>query len=158
MRNIFVLAILVALAACKSADGKQLPAESPEPAKATMESVRAEACSCADEACADRVMEAIEAQRVQFEKAYVEATTCAQKFQPDPGEGILKKMGEFKDMVCACKDKACIDGMKRAMAEWAMKNMETLQRFQPSEAQEAQAQTYDAEMDACEAKVSPQTP
>ena len=92
------------------------------------------------------------------DEAYVEATTCVQKFQPDPGEGILKKMGEFKEMVCACRDKACIDGVKKAMMEWAMKNIDTLQRFKPSDAQEAQAQTYDAEMKACEEKVSPKTP
>lgn len=158
MRNIIVIGAIVALAACKAADGKQMPAESPEPAKATMESVRAEACSCADEACADRVMEEIEAQRVQFEKAYVEATTCVQKFQPDPGDQIVRKMEEFKDMVCACKDKACVDGVKQAMMEWAMKNIETLKVFKPSKEQEERAQHLDAEMDACEEKISPDRP
>lgn len=158
MRINVLLFVMCALAACKSADGK--PARAPEPAEATIASVRAEACACTDEACADRTMAALEAQRREFEAAYAEATSCVHKIKPpaDPGDEVLTKMGEFKDQVCACADAACVERAEKNLMEWAMKNMEQLKDIKPSPAQQERADQIQAEMTACKERITPPSP
>jgi hypothetical protein len=34
----------------------------------------------------------------------------------------MAKMGEFKDQMCACKDKKCADGVQDAMNKWSAEN------------------------------------
>lgn len=66
---------------------------------------------------------------------------------------ILGKMRSFKDKVCACKDKACIEGVEKEMMEWAMKNMDKMKNMKPTKAQDEAADKIEDEMDKCKEKV-----
>ena len=46
---------------------------------------------------------------------------CKKKGGGDAGEAVAK-MTEFKDQMCACKDKACADKVKEEFMGWVMKN------------------------------------
>jgi hypothetical protein len=65
---------------------------------------------------------------------------------------ILGKMRSFKDKMCKCKDKACVEGVEKEMMEWAMKNMEKMKDMKPTKAQEEAADKIDDEMDKCKEK------
>lgn len=65
---------------------------------------------------------------------------------------ILGKMRGFKDKVCACKDKACVEGVEKEMLEWAMKNMDKMKNLKPTKAQDEAADKIEDEMDKCKAK------
>jgi hypothetical protein len=158
MRITGLLLVMCASVGCKSADGK--PARAPEPAAPTIESVRAEACGCADEACAVRMLVELEAQRRAFEATYAEATSCVQKLKPpsDGAEEVLQKLGAFRDTTCACQDAACVSAAEKQFMEWAIANMETLKDIKPTTEQEARAEVLEAEMDRCKARHEPSAP
>lgn len=67
---------------------------------------------------------------------------------------MLGKMRSFKDKMCKCTDKACVEGVEKEMMEWAMKNMEKMQKIAKSatKAQEEAADKIDDEMDKCKEK------
>jgi hypothetical protein len=65
---------------------------------------------------------------------------------------ILGKMRSFKDKMCKCTDKACVDGVEKEMMEWAVKNMEKMKGMKPTKAQEEAADKIDDEMDKCKEK------
>ena len=67
---------------------------------------------------------------------------------------ILGKMKGFKDKVCACKDKACVEGVEKEMMEWAMKNMDKMKNMKPTKAQDEAADKIEDEMDKCKEKLS----
>jgi hypothetical protein len=68
---------------------------------------------------------------------------------------ILGKMRGFKDKVCACKDKACVEGVEKEMMEWAMKNMDKMKNMKPTKAQDEAADKIEDEMDKCKEKLEP---
>ena len=66
---------------------------------------------------------------------------------------ILGKMRGFKDKVCACKDKACVEGVEKEMMEWAMKNMDKMKNMKPTKAQDEAANKIEDEMDKCKERL-----
>ncbi len=65
---------------------------------------------------------------------------------------MLGKMRGFKDKVCACKDKACVENVEKEMMEWAMKNMDKMKDIKPTKAQDEQADKIQDEMEKCKEK------
>jgi hypothetical protein len=66
----------------------------------------------------------------------------------------IGKLRGFKDKVCACKDKACVDNVEKEMMEWAMKNMEKMKDVKPTKAQDEAADKIQDEMEKCKEKVA----
>ena len=66
---------------------------------------------------------------------------------------IIASMRSFKDQVCKCKDKACVDKVQKEMIDWAMERMDAMKDIKPTKAQEQEADKIEAEMDACQAKI-----
>ena len=59
---------------------------------------------------------------------------------PAPGaRAVLRKMDEFADQTCACKDSACADHVEKKMMEWAMANIDELKDLKPTKAEEEEA-------------------
>ena len=46
----------------------------------------------------------------------------------DKWDKAIKDMDGFKDKMCACKDKACTDGVKKEMEEWESKMKDTFKK------------------------------
>ena len=60
----------------------------------------------------------------KFSIAFLAAMSLASfgcKKKGGAGEAMAK-MGEFKDQMCACKDKKCADGVQDAMNKWSAEN------------------------------------
>jgi len=141
---------VVALMACdKSADGKQAGS-----AEKSIDSVKEQACACKTEDCADRALAELTIQRRHFEETFEEANACVAKVKPLAGaDEILQKMTAFKDQMCKCRDKTCVEQTEKDMMEWAMKNMEKMKDMKPTKAQEEIADKLDDEMDRCKERV-----
>lgn len=73
---------------------------------------------------------------------------------------IIGKMRSFKDKMCKCTDKACVEGVEKEMMEWAMKNMEKMQKIAKTatKAQEEAADKIEDEMDKCKDKAMGEAP
>jgi hypothetical protein len=73
-----------------------------------------------------------------------------------PSAELLDKMQEFRDAVCACKDTACVDKVEQGMMEWAMKNMDKLEKQMKSasKADNDIGERLDDEMDKCKERIS----
>lgn len=67
-------------------------------------------------------------------------------------EVAFVKMREHKAQICACQDKACVEEAQKALMDWAMKHMEDLKDVEPTDAQNAEADKIQAEIDVCEAR------
>jgi len=69
---------------------------------------------------------------------------------------LLGKMEGFKNKVCACKDKACVDNVQKEMMEWAMKNMDKYKDTEKkaTAAQKEKAEKIEDEMEKCVEKAS----
>jgi hypothetical protein len=101
-----------------------------------LDTIRNRLCACVDDTCADKVDEqhrtwvrvhkklmsggedtASDAQigrTIRLEAAY---KTCDKRF----GVGMaLKKMAEFKDMMCQCADRSCADHVTDQMTKWSV--------------------------------------
>jgi hypothetical protein len=123
--------------------------------------LRAEACACTTEACADQAASAIELERQRVEQELAAGEAClVTKGLAGPAEKILRKMGEFRDQICACRDKACVDQVEKSMMEWAMKNLEEMQEIakKATEAENAKADVIDADIDKCKARAEGTAP
>jgi hypothetical protein len=72
------------------------------------------------------------------------------------GDPILATMRRFKDDVCACRDRACVDEVEKTMMEWAMKNMDLFKKMKPTKAQDVEADQISEAMDACKEKLEPE--
>ena len=46
------------------------------------------------------------------------AAAPAGSASPAVVDGMLVKMGEFKDKICACPDQACLEGVQDEMQKW----------------------------------------
>lgn len=53
-------------------------------------------------------------------------TACGSK-----GGDALKKLEEFKNKVCECKDKDCAEKVTKEMAEWGEKNKDSMKDSAP---------------------------
>ncbi len=67
---------------------------------------------------------------------------------------LLGKMRGFKDKMCKCTDKACVDNVEKEMMEWAMKNMEKMKNLKPTKAQDEAGDKLQDEMEKCKDKAS----
>ena len=67
----------------------------------------------------------------------------------DPGDAALAKLAEFKDQICACKDKACADAVMKGMMEWGEEFEKTHAGLKPTAEQEARADAISSEMTPC---------
>jgi hypothetical protein len=141
-------------------------------------------CACHDQACLDAAEKQIgewamahidelqafsknqtPAQKERESKLDGEVEACKVKAAGTSGEPpladgvgadvILTQLGGYADQMCACKDQACVDKVEKDTMEWAMKNMEQLQRIKPTEAQNAEGDKISARMDGCKARFAP---
>lgn len=67
---------------------------------------------------------------------------------------MLGKMRGFKDQICKCTDKACVEKVEKDMMEWAMKNMEKMKDIKPTKAQDEAADKIQDEMEKCKDKAT----
>ena len=65
---------------------------------------------------------------------------------------VMKKMKDSKDKVCACKDEACVEAVKKDVEAWVEKNASKLKDFKPSKSQMEALDKIDEEIDKCEEK------
>lgn len=65
---------------------------------------------------------------------------------------IMKKMKDTKAKVCACKDEACVEAVKKDVAAWMEKNESKFKDFKPSKSQMEALDKIDEEIDKCEEK------
>lgn len=106
------------------------------------------------EAVADRIEQDIDACEARFGGEPSEAPEREMPPQKTASaDEIIASMRSFKDQVCKCKDKACVEKVQQDMIEWAMAHMESMKDIKPTKAQEDQANKIEAEMEACEAKI-----
>lgn len=158
VRIIMVLAVVTAAGCGKSAEGNASPSgptANSTPALPTSETLRAEACACTTKECADQVTEAMAMERQRVEEHLAAADAClVESGLGGPAALILRKMAEFRDQMCGCKDRACVESVEKGMMEWAMKNMEELQKIAKgaTKAEEEQADKIEDEMDVCKTR------
>jgi len=73
------------------------------------------------------------------------ATACGSK-----ADNALKEMEGFKNKMCECKDKACVDGVQKDMMEWSKKMKDgDMKKDDLSEDQKKKAGEITAEMMKC---------
>jgi hypothetical protein len=159
------------------------PAEPAEPDRAEaflakIGEFKDQVCACADSACLEKAQKDMmewaianmeemkgltptKAQDETADKYSAEMDACKQRIEASStsdapaldGDAILKKMEEFKNQVCACKDKACVDSVQKSMMDWAMKNMDSMKDMKPTKAQDEAADKLESQMDACIARI-----
>jgi len=139
MRNICLVIVgaVIALSACSKSKIDQ--------ASADTEDFKTRMCACADKDCAEKVQTEFKEWRhklkdsiskeeaknlsketqKKLEESFEEFEKCSKKARGggDDGDGksaaAMTKMTEFKDKMCACKDKACADGVQKDMMAWS---------------------------------------
>lgn len=160
MRILWVLAIALSAACGKPAEGQSNASGSTGPTATSSaalphaEMLRAEACGCTTEACADKVTASMELERRRFEETMRGAQAClADRGFGAGARALLRKLEEFVDMMCACKDTACQDRVDTEMMAWMMKNAETFRDVKPTKAEEDEAEEMEERMTACKAKL-----
>lgn len=75
--------------------------------------------------------------------------------QTHPADRLLRMFRTFKDEVCACDDKACVESVEKKMMEWMMAHMDEFKNIKPTAAQDAEADRIEDAMDACKEKIDP---
>jgi hypothetical protein len=68
------------------------------------------------------------------------------------GAEYVKKMNEFADQACACKDAACITKVSQEQADWLTKNAQTASKLDAKDAEAIGAAT--TKMSECVTKIS----
>lgn len=149
-----------------------------EAALGELEGFKARMCTCADKACADKVQADVatwqralrarlgtakpsalqEARGKQLEK---DTTACRQKAEAaTPGapaadkiDQLVARMQGFRDRLCACKDKACGEAVRKELATWQASLGKEIGDAKPTQAQDAAFDKLDAEVKACAAKL-----
>lgn len=71
------------------------------------------------------------------------ATACTSK-----ADKMLNEVEAFKDKMCECKDKACVDAVQDEMIGWSQ-NMKELGIDELSDSQKARGKEIDAAMKKC---------
>lgn len=166
-RAIWLVAITATAAACgKPAEGKSNasgstgPTATSTPALPHAEMLRAEACGCTTQECADKVTASMELERRRFEETMNGANACLadRGFGAVGARAILRKMDEFADQTCACKDTVCVEHAEKEMMDWFMANMDAFKDIKPTPDEEKQADEITSRMDACKARFQGATP
>ena len=140
MRNICLVIVgaVIALSACSKSKVDQ--------ALADADDFKTRMCKCADKECADKIHTEFKEWRHKLKETFSkeeaknlpketqkkledsleELEKCQLKIGGGGGGGdegkageAMAKMTEFKDKMCACKDKACADGVQHAMMDWS---------------------------------------
>lgn len=109
-------------------------------------------------------------QEAEADKIEEELAVCEARFEgvapPPPSAGskptaeavtveeILAKMSSFKDVVCKCKDKACLEKAEKEMMEWMMSHMESFKDIRPTKAQDEAADKIEDDVDACKERIN----
>jgi hypothetical protein len=159
MRALLVVCALVLVGCERSDAGKKSAGDRAEAAdESSLSEVREQACACKDQDCVDRVRAELLIERRRFETAYDEAEECMSAIDGAGAGSILGAMRGFKDKVCACRDKACVENVEKEMMEWAMKNMDKMKDVKPTKAQDEAADKIEDEMDKCKERLEPAAP
>jgi hypothetical protein len=143
-----------------------------------MEGFKTKMCACTDKACADKVQEDIktwdrlmrskitakptDAQKVRGQGLENEIKECRKKAETATAgaagagpkiDAMLVKMGGFKDKVCACKDKPCLEAVDKEMTAWMAEAAKGLADAKPTKDQDEKADKLQADMKACASKI-----
>ena len=171
-----VLVTIVVLSACYGDAPPPVAAVAPPPPAngfdrviGELDTIRHRMCTCADDACADKVGDQHEAwtrahkklatggedtatdaqigRTVRIEAAYKK---CDNRF----GLGnAIRKMTEFKDMMCQCADKTCADHVTDQMTKWSMEMAKHVDRdFKVTEEETKQMTKVTEEFTQCAVK------
>jgi hypothetical protein len=136
----------------------------------TMRSFTDEACACEDQAC----VAAVQARMAEWaeprlpriqelkptaeeneaaEAIHVRMQVCLARVAPPvmplTGPVVLGQLRDFKDDICACKDKECVAGVQQQMLAWAVENLEAMKGLEPTKAEGAEAELIDTQLTAC---------
>jgi hypothetical protein len=65
------------------------------------------------------------------------------------GGGMMGQMKEFKDKMCTCKDKACVDKVNEEMTKWSTENASKNKDEKPSEEDMKEGAAIGQEMAKC---------
>lgn len=68
------------------------------------------------------------------------------------GADYVKKMEEFSEKACACKDTDCVTKVTTEQADWLTKNAETAAKLDPDDAEKITAAT--SKMTECVTKLA----
>jgi hypothetical protein len=58
-----------------------------------------------------------------------------QGIEPGSFQGVMVKMGEFRDKMCFCRDKTCVDAVTDEMTKWSVEVANRSSDVKPSEEQ-----------------------
>lgn len=154
MRHI-ALAVLAVVLGCSESDsakhgsaaGGSSRARAPE--NVSLEEIKEQACACQDQDCADRVNAELVIERRRFERTFDDAVSCLKKIDGEDVDGLLGKMRSFKDKVCSCANKLCVERVDKEMMEWATRNLDKMKNARPTKAQDEEADRIQDQMDKC---------
>lgn len=158
MKRLVLIIIVIALAGCERSESAHTAGKVAAAAgSSTLDEIKAQACACKDQDCVTRVSAELTIERRRFERTYEEAEACLDKVEgadrPGSADSILGTMREFKDKICACTEKGCVEKVETEMMEWAMKNMEKMKDVKPTKAQDEAADKIEDEMEKCKERI-----
>jgi hypothetical protein len=55
--------------------------------------------------------------------------------EPGSFQGVMVKMGEFRDKMCVCRDKTCVDAVTDEMTKWSVEVANRSSDVKPSDEQ-----------------------
>jgi hypothetical protein len=85
--------------------------------------------------------------------AILVAATALPTLACDSGGGeYVKKMEEFAEKACACKDTDCVTELSKEQADWLTKNAETASKLNAKDAEKIGAAT--TKMSECMTKIA----
>jgi hypothetical protein len=71
----------------------------------------------------------------------------------DAGDKALAKMEDFKNQICACKDKECLEKVQKDMTEWMESMSKEMSDKKPTKAQEEKGEKIFKELEECTTKL-----
>lgn len=71
------------------------------------------------------------------------------------GDGVVRTMSKFKDQICACADRDCVENVEKEMMKWALAHMDQLKSMKPTRAQDEAADRIEEAMDVCKERIDP---
>jgi hypothetical protein len=72
---------------------------------------------------------------------------CKNKF-----DKAISEMGDWRDKMCACTDKACADQVNQAWREWRGATKRSLKPDKPTQEQDYEWEQAQSELEKCRAK------
>lgn len=89
--------------------------------------------------------EPLQGRAVILALAIVTAVGCRQ----DPFEAALAETRRFRDRMCACADKACVDAVATSYRAWRTRTRASAGGERPTSGQDYQGRVLHAELEAC---------